>query len=106
MSDSTLTPGQTFTIDVDVHNRGTARSDITDLRYYRSTNSRINDSDTEVGTELIRRLDASDTTYDTLRLTAPSSAGTYYYGACVDSVRGESDTRNNCSDGVRVRGQQ
>ena len=30
-------------------------------------------------------------------LTAPSSPGTYYYGACVDAVPNESDTTNNCS---------
>ena len=35
-------------------------------------------------------------------LTAPSTAGTYYYGACADTVSGEVNTRNNCSTGVRV----
>ena len=30
-------------------------------------------------------------------LTAPSSPGTYYYGACVDAVPNESDTTNNCA---------
>ena len=30
-------------------------------------------------------------------MTAPSEAGAYYFGACVDSVTGESDTTNNCS---------
>ena len=34
-------------------------------------------------------------------LTAPRS-GTYYYGACVDAVSGESGTTNNCSRGVEV----
>ena len=37
-----------------------------------------------------------------IALTAPSRAGTYYYGACVASVRGESNTDNNCSPGVSV----
>ena len=35
-------------------------------------------------------------------LTAPSSPGTYYYGACVDAVTDESDTTNNCSASVQV----
>ena len=35
-------------------------------------------------------------------LTAPSTAGTYYYGACVDTVTGESDTTNNCSGSLAV----
>ena len=30
------------------------------------------------------------------------SSGTMYYGACVDSVSGESDTANNCSVGRSV----
>ena len=35
-------------------------------------------------------------------LTAPATSGTYYYGACVDTVTGESDTTNNCSSSVTV----
>ena len=35
-------------------------------------------------------------------LTAPPSAGTYYYGACVERLSGELDTFNNCSTPVRV----
>ena len=35
-------------------------------------------------------------------LTAPSTPGTYYYGACVDAVTDESDTTNNCSASVQV----
>ena len=35
-------------------------------------------------------------------VSASSSAGTFYYGACVDSVTGESDTTNNCSGSVPV----
>ena len=37
-----------------------------------------------------------------LNLTAPSIAGTYYYGACVDAVTDESDITNNCSTSVQV----
>ena len=37
-----------------------------------------------------------------MELTAPSAAGTYYYGACVDAVAGESDTANNCSTSVQL----
>ena len=38
-----------------------------------------------------------------MELTAPSSPGRYYYGACVDAVPGESDTTNNCSGARTVR---
>ena len=47
-------------------------------------------------------LAASGTSPAETLLSAPSSAGTYYYGACVASVPGESNTGNNCTSGVRV----
>ena len=36
-----------------------------------------------------------------VEVTAPA-VGTYYYGACVDSVPGETDTTNNCIGAVKV----
>ena len=47
-------------------------------------------------------LAASRISAESISLTAPSSAGTYYYGACVESVSGESDAGNNCSPAVTV----
>ena len=102
VSDSSLTPGQSFTLRATVRNRGGARSAATTLRYYRSSDSTISASDTRVGTDAVGGLAASGTSPESISLTAPSSAGTYYYGACVDTVSGESDTANNCSSGVRV----
>ena len=102
VSDNTLTTGQSFTLRATVRNSGTARSASTTLRYYRSSDSGISTSDTQVGTDSVSGLSASGTSAESISLNAPSSAGTYYYGACVESVSGESDTNNNCSDGVRV----
>ena len=102
VSDSTLTPGQSFTFSVTVRNRGSARAAATMLRYYRSANATISASDTEVGTDAVSALAAGASGPESIGLTAPSSAGTYYYGACVDPVSEESDTGNNCSTGVRV----
>ena len=48
------------------------------------------------------RLDASESGEESVTLTAPSTPGTYYYGACADSVSDESDTTNNCSVAVAV----
>ena len=103
VSDSTLSPGETFTFRATVRNRGDARSGSTILRYYRSTGSTINSSDTQVGTDSVAGLSAGGNLSVSETLVAPSSPGGYYYGACVDSVSGESNGRNNCSDGVRVR---
>ena len=47
-------------------------------------------------------LAASESASNTEEITAPDTAGTYYYGACVDAVAGESDTTNNCSSGLEV----
>ena len=102
VSDNTLTPGQSFTLQATVRNRGTGQSASTTLRYYQSSKSTISTSDTEVGTDSVSGLSASGTGSESISLTAPSSAGTYYYGACVASVSGESNTDNNCSEGVRV----
>ena len=55
-----------------------------------------------MGTDAVSALSASGTSDESIDLTAPSSAGTYYYGACVNSVTGESDTSNNCSSAVTV----
>ena len=35
--------------------------------------------------------------------SSPAAVGTYYYGACVDGVPGESDRANNCSESVEVQ---
>ena len=102
VSDNTLTTGQSFTLSATVRNLGMGSSAETTLRYYRSSNATISTSDTEVGTDSVSGLSALGTSAESISLNAPSSAGTYYYGACVESVSGESDTNNNCSDGVSV----
>ena len=101
VSASTLTTGQSFTLSATVRNQGTAGADATTLRYYRSSNRTISTQDTRVGTDAVGALAAAGTSAESIRLTAPSSAGTYYYGACVVSVAGES-AGNNCSTGIRV----
>ena len=102
VSDTSLTTGQSFTLRATVRNQGDGRSASTVLRYYRSSDSTISTSDTQIGTDSVGALSASNTSAESISLTAPSSAGTYYYGACVDSVSGESATNNNCSEAVRV----
>ena len=102
VSDASPAAGASFTLRSTVRNGGDASAAATTLRYYRSTNATISRSDTQVGTDSVSGLSTSGTSAESISLTAPSSAGTYYYGACVDSVTGESDTDNNCSSGVRV----
>ncbi|MCY3818444.1 MAG: leucine-rich repeat domain-containing protein [Gammaproteobacteria bacterium] len=101
-SDEDLQAGASFTLSTTVRNQGAAAAEATTLQYYRSSDATIGTSDTEVGTDAVDGLLASESSAESIGLTAPSSSGTYYYGACVDSVEGESDTDNNCSTGVRV----
>ena len=102
ISDSTLGFGQPFTLQVTVQNQGAGPADATTLYYYRSTDATISSSDTRVGSGDVSLLFSSDASAASISLIAPEDAGTYYYGACVQSVVGESDTDNNCSDAVSV----
>ena len=101
VSDSGPETGASFTLSATVSNTGDGESPATPLQYYRSTDATITTSDTSVGTGAVAALAASGNASASVELTAPSS-GTYYYGACVDAVTGESDTTNNCSTSVEV----
>ena len=102
VSTSSPDAGASFTFSATVRNQGSGQSPATTLRFYRSTDATVSTSDTEVGSNAVGALAAAATGAESIDLTAPSSAGTYYYGACVESVGGESDTQNNCSSAVAV----
>ena len=102
VSDSSPLTGASFTLSATVRNQGGGAAGSTTLRYYRSSDATITTSDTSVGTDSVSGLGAGASSAESIRLTAPSSAGIYYYGACVGSVANESDTPNNCSTAVRV----
>ena len=102
VSDAGPAAGAPFTLSAMVRNAGDGASESTTLRYYRSTDAEISSSDTEVGSEAVAELAASGTSSQSMSLTAPTTAGTYYYGVCVDAVEGESDTANNCSSSAQI----
>ena len=102
VDDNTLTTGQAFAFSATVRNQGNASATATTLRYYRSANATVSTEDTEVGTDAVSGLSPGGTSAESISLNAPSDAGTYYYGACVDGVSDESNTGNNCSSGVTV----
>ena len=104
VSNATLTPGQAFTMSVTVRNTGgaMAESDRASLRFYRSDFRRIEPDNTPAsGTLELAALASGAAVPVSHSLTAPPEAGSYYFGACVRAPA-ESDTGNNCSDGVRV----
>ena len=102
LSDAALEPGESFTLSATVRNAGGAGAAATTLRYYRSTDTTITTLDTTVGTDAVGALAASGSSAESIGLTAPATAGTYYYGACVDEVADEDSTTNNCSASVKV----
>ena len=102
VSDNNVASGADFTLGATVRNQGSGSSAATTLRYYRSDDATIDATDTEVGTDAVRGLAAGRASAESISLNAPSDAGTYYYGACVDPVTGESDTGNNCSAAVSI----
>ena len=98
-----LGPSETFTLSAVVHNQGAGgASSSTTLRYYRSSDATIGTGDTQIGTDAVAQLGPSQSSPESLPVTAPSGQGTYYYGACADAVSNESDTGNNCSSAVEV----
>ena len=101
-SKSTLAPGERFTLSIEIQNHGGGQAAATTLRYYRSTDGTITTSDTEVGTDSVDAIDGYGTSAESIVFKAPTAVGTYYYGACVDSVSNEIDEANNCSDAVSI----
>ena len=97
-----LTPDQSFTLSAVVTNNGNGNSASTTLRWRSSTNNFISTGDPQFGTDLVSSLSPSGTSEESIVLSAPSTPGTYYYGATVDTVAGESDTNNNASGAVTV----
>ena len=102
VSDSSPAAGARFTLSATVRNQGNGPSAFTTLRYYRSADTTITTGDTPAGTDSVSGLGAQESGAESVSLTAPSTPGTYYYGACVGSASGESDTTNNCSAAVTI----
>ena len=100
VDDASLEPGESFTLSATVTNAGDGSASATTLRYHRSADATITTTDAQVGTDAVEALAASGSSAESIALTAPSTAGTYYYGACADAVEGESDTTDNCSSPV------
>ena len=89
MDDANTWPGETFTLSATVTDAGDGESEAITLRHYWSTDSTITSSNTEVGADAVGALAAAGTGDQSIRLTATSETGTYYYGAYMDSVAGE-----------------
>ena len=92
----------TIDINTEISNQGSGASTSSTLKIYRSTNSFISTNDTQVATQPVPALSTSASNSILTSVTVPTQPGSYYYGACVDTVSNESDINNNCSNAILV----
>ena len=100
-SPATVVVGDSVTIDATVQNDGDGSSSSSALRYLRSTNSIISLLDTEIGTDPVSPLTVGGSSNESITVTM-STPGTFWLGACVDTVSHEDPTDNQCSVGLMV----
>ena len=97
-----IVPGESVTLSATVTNIGTIDSSSTTLRYYKSDDEIISESDSKIGDDVaIGGLSTNSNSPKLLSITAINT-GTRYYGACVVAVSDETSTDNNCSTGFAV----
>ncbi len=105
--------GQEYTFTATVENAGTASSTPSTLRYYISKDEIISTSDEPIDadgdfigeTDSVSGLDPTEMASFALHAPAPQESGTFWIGACVDvdTLGGEIETGNQCSEGVPIK---
>ena len=99
---TTVDPGAVFRVDVVIRNQGKAPSGDTTVGFYRSQDETVTTDDTQVNRSSLMPVAVDGTKNKWARLTAPKTAGVYYYGVCVGDVADESNTENNCSTAIKM----
>ena len=104
VSNAMLLTYETFTISATAVNQGVSPADATTLRYYLSKDNIIDIADTQLGTDAVPGLVAGDVTSQDLAVPpfVPGGEGSYWVGACIDSVAGETNAGNQCSAGLAI----
>ena len=95
---TSTTFGKPVVLDATVTNSGTAAAAATTLKWYRSPDATIEVGDATIDSVVTINALAAQAVQEniTLTVTAPRSAGTIYYGACVTAISGEATAANNC----------
>ena len=101
VSEGNLVAGQLINVETRLRNIGTESADSTQLRYYLSSNSTIDSTDTQLGSDRALGLSEGSSRAATRELVAPATPGTYFLGVCADQIPGEASSSNNCSAGTR-----
>ena len=98
--------GSKIKMTVTVKNQGSAKALKTRVFYYFSSNDRISVNDRGIHSKEIKALSKGESSrIINEEITLPSNltiGATRYLGACVRDVSNESDTNNNCSNGVSI----
>ena len=97
---TTFAPGEQFTLDATVYNRGTSASAATQLRVYEDSDDYRRDQ--EIDSHSVRAISAGGSRDESISLTAPLEAGFYYYRVYVEPVTAETETDNNDSNWVGI----
>ena len=104
VSKNTLTTGESFTLSATIHNNGPGNSVSVDISYYYSfilgpsTDDRVE----RQRTVTVNPIASSESITKSIRLDAPSTAGTYYYGAWLAGATNDPNINNDLANEVRV----
>ena len=101
VSKASVATGEKITLTFEVTNNTAFRTPRASLSFYRSSDAAITAVDTGLGAASIRPLAAGATSKVSTDVSAPSSTGTYYYGACIVAAD-DGDSTNDCTTGVAV----
>ena len=96
--DPDMDPGQSFNLRAQIHNRGRVGTGDLALSFHLSPDVTVTPEDEEVAVADLDEVAPSSERVESVVLTAPATAGDYWYGVCLDS---DYATRR-CSASVRV----
>ena len=103
-SQATLTPGTSFTLSVTVQNNGPGDAQNIGISYYHSSMQGLSAQDPVQwqGTVWVDSLASGESITESITLNAPTTPGTYYYGAWLAGVSGDTNIHNNVATEVGV----
>jgi hypothetical protein len=95
--------GQTFAINSEIQNTGSAASSSTgNFSVYQSTDATVSASDTLIHTSVLPAVLAGSIHAQTVQVLAPNFNGTLWYAVCAALDTNETVEGNNCSQAVAV----
>ena len=101
LREATFAPGERFTLEAIVRNEGTGGAAATQLRVYEDIDDRYG-REQQITRQSVSAISAGNSSTESIPLTAPPDAGLYYYRVCVDTVTGEIETDDNCSNWISI----